>query len=307
MRGGGVRDHRQHLGPVQLIHADPGAGSPPPGLPSPQSLYADWERSHWSPFDIDLSRDREDWQRMDDLHRAVLTFAMASLMVAEERISTQFCGLVLAQDDEEEGSFLASQLVDEVRHMQFYARFQGEVVHDPGLIAAHVERARSLLQEPFREIFDGALVDAHLRLCRNPRDRRAKVAFVTIYHLVLEGTLGVTTSHFLLGFLRTGKLLPGFVEGYTRIAADEGRHIAYGMSFLRRALTEEPALAGVVTDQLRALAPAVDAALAPAGAEQALGLTPGTLRDHGRRTARHRLVLVGAPHADPWESDLGPS
>ena len=27
-------------------------------------------------------------------------------MVAEERISTQFCGLVLAQDDEEEGSYL---------------------------------------------------------------------------------------------------------------------------------------------------------------------------------------------------------
>ncbi len=48
-------------------------------------------------------------------------------MVAEERISTQFCGLVLAQD-EEEGSYLSSQLVDEVRHMQFYKRFQDEVI-----------------------------------------------------------------------------------------------------------------------------------------------------------------------------------
>ena len=59
-----------------------------------------------------------------------------SLMVAEERISTQFCGLVLAQDDEEEGSFLSTQLVDEIRHMQFYARFQNEVVADPAAIGA---------------------------------------------------------------------------------------------------------------------------------------------------------------------------
>ena len=72
-------------------------------------------------------------------------------MVAEERISTQFCGLVLAQDDEEEGSYLSTQLVDEVRHMQFYARFQNEVVADPAAIAAHVARAREVLGEPFQQ------------------------------------------------------------------------------------------------------------------------------------------------------------
>ena len=123
-------------------------------------------------------------------------------MVAEERISTQFCGLVLAQDDEEEGSFLSTQLVDEVRHMQFYARFQNEVIADPAAIGAHVARAREVLGEPFRKIFDEALVDAHDRLRLDPRDREAKVDFVTIYHMVIEGTLGITASHFLLDLLR---------------------------------------------------------------------------------------------------------
>ena len=85
-------------------------------------------------------------------------------MVAEERISTQFVGLVLAQDDEEEGSYLSTQLVDEVRHMQFYARFQDEVIADPETIGAHVERAREVLGEPFKQIFDEALVKAHDRL-----------------------------------------------------------------------------------------------------------------------------------------------
>ena len=158
-------------------------------------------------------------------------------MVAEERISTQFCGLVLAQDDEEEGSYLSTQLVDEVRHMQFYARFQNEVVADPAAIAgARRARAREVLGEPFRKVFDEALVDAHDRLRREPRNREAKVDFVTIYHMVIEGTLGITASHFLLDFLAERGLLPGFVDGYGRIAADEQRHIAYGTEFLQQAV-----------------------------------------------------------------------
>ena len=53
-------------------------------------------------------------------------------MVAEERITTKFSGLVGAHGSEEEATFLATQQVDEARHMQFYARFQDEVVAEPG-------------------------------------------------------------------------------------------------------------------------------------------------------------------------------
>ena len=104
-------------------------------LRSPQGLYEDWERSHWASQDIDLSKDRTDWEGLDQTERELLYWVLSSLMVAEERISTQFCGLMLSQDDEEEGSFLATQLVDENRHMQFYARYQNEVIADPAQIA----------------------------------------------------------------------------------------------------------------------------------------------------------------------------
>jgi ribonucleoside-diphosphate reductase beta chain len=140
-------------------------------------------------------------------------FALSSLMVAEERISTQFVGLVLAQDDEEEGSYLSTQLVDEVRHMQFYARFQDEVIADPAAIAAHVARARDVLGDAFERLFDQALVDAHDRLRLDPTDRLAKVRFVTIYHMVIEGTLGLTASHFILDFLRGREVLPASPRG----------------------------------------------------------------------------------------------
>src|SRR5687767_15498399 len=117
-------------------------------LRSPQQLYEDWERAHWAAQEIDLSRDLEGWSALEARERDLMYWVLSSLMVAEERISTQFCGLVLAQDDEEEGSYLSTQLVDEVRHMQFYARFQNEVVADPSAIAMHVARSRQVLGKP---------------------------------------------------------------------------------------------------------------------------------------------------------------
>jgi ribonucleoside-diphosphate reductase beta chain len=265
----------------------------PATLRSPQQLYQDWEHAHWSAFGIDLGQDVRDWPALTNIQRTLLHFALASLMVAEERISTQFCGLVLAQDDEEEGSFVSTQLVDEVRHMQFYARFQSEVIADPGSIGDHVGRARGLLDAPFREIFDEALVKAHGRLCLEPRNREAKVDFVTIYHLVLEGTLGVTTSHFLLGYLRSHGILPGFARGYALIAADEGRHITYGTQFLRQAVDQDPRMADVVASRINGLMPAVSAALSPAGAEVILGVPDGALLQHGHGALDRRLGLIG--------------
>ena len=269
-------------------------------LKDPEQLYLDWEHAHWASQDVDLSRDPPDWSGLEEEERNLLYFALSSLMVAEERISTQFVGLVLAQDDEEEGSFLSTQLVDEVRHMQFYARFQDEVIADPGTIAAHVARSREVLGEPFRKIFDETLVQAHDRLLADPADRKAKVDFVTIYHMILEGTLGLVTSHFLLDLLRQRELLPGFVDGYSRIAADEQRHIAYGTWFLREAVAADPAMADVVRDQIKALLPSVAEAVSPPseGAFDALGVDDGALAEFGLGALNRRLALIGAPLSD---------
>jgi ribonucleoside-diphosphate reductase beta chain len=264
-------------------------------LKTPQQLYQDWERSHWAAQDVDLTRDPDAWSALGGDERQLLYWVLSSLMVAEERISTQFCGLVLAQDDEEEGSYLSTQLVDEVRHMQFYARFHDEVIADPEAIAAHVSRAREVLGEPFRKLFDQALVEAHDRLRLEPRNREAKVDFVTVYHMVIEGTLGLTASHFLLDFLRERELLPGFADGYSRIAADEQRHIAYGTWFLREAVREDPALGEVVRRRLVDLLPVVAESVSPPseGAWDVLGVEDGALASFGLQTLTRRLKLIG--------------
>ena len=266
-------------------------------LRSPQELYEQWERSHWSAHEVDLTRDRADWAALADRERELLYWVLSSLMVAEERISTQFCGLVLAQDDEEEGSYLSTQLVDEVRHMQFYARYRDEVIADPAEIGEHVARAREVLGSPFRRIFDEALVHAHDRLRRTPADREAKIDFVTTYHMVIEGTLGLTASHFLLDFLGGRDLLPGFVEGYGLIAADEQRHIAYGTEFLRRAVADRPELGEVVSRRIADLLPAVAESVSPPGegAWDLLGVEDGALARFGLDALNRRLRLVGVP------------
>ena len=105
---------------------------------------------------------------MDGGDRELVLLALSSLMVAEERITTKFSGLVGAHGSEEEATFLSTQQVDEARHMQFYARYRDEVIAEPETIAAHVAKAREQVSPAFEAIFDGALVEAHERLVAAP-------------------------------------------------------------------------------------------------------------------------------------------
>ena len=267
-------------------------------LHDPQTLYRHWEDAQWNPFAIDLDADREQWLRMTGEDRGLVHWALSSLMVAEERITTKFAGLVLAHGSEEEATFLATQQVDEARHMQFYARFQDEVIADPAGIADHVARAREQLTPAFATVFDEGLVQAHERLVANPGDPNAKVAFVTTYHLVIESTLGLTAYRFITRYLGREGLLPGFVEGYGRIHHDEQRHIGYGVWYLRDAVAREPALADEVRATLGALLPAVAESLTPPdrdGADwDALGASTQEIREFALSGLTRRLQIIGA-------------
>jgi ribonucleoside-diphosphate reductase beta chain len=267
-------------------------------LNDPQQLYRRWEDSQWSPFAIDLARDAEQWRASDEAARRLVLYALSSLMVAEERITTKFSGLVGAHGTEEEATFLATQQVDEARHMQFYARFQDEAIAEPATIAAHVDRAREHVSDAFRQIFDVALVEAHEALVAAPADLAAKTRFVTMYHLILEATLGLTSFKFITGYLSAQDLLPGFVEGYSRIHDDETRHIAYGVWFLRETVREHPEQADTVRTTLRELLPHVANALELPGdgaASAVLGVSEDELREFALGGLTRRLQIIGVP------------
>jgi ribonucleoside-diphosphate reductase beta chain len=186
--------------------------------------------------------------------------------------------------------------------VQFYARFQDEVIADPAAIATHVARAREQLSPAFATVFDELLVQAHERLVASPADATAKVAFVTTYHLVIEATLGLTAFRFITRYLERERLLPGFLDGYGRIHHDEQRHIGYGVWYLREAVSRDPALADEVRGTLAALLPAVAESLTPPDRDgtdwDALGASAQEIREFALGGLTRRLKITASSSAD---------
>ncbi len=120
---------------------------------------------------------------------------------------------------------------------------------------------------------------------------------MTVYHQILEATLGLTTFEFATRYLEREGLLAGFVAGYRKIHRDEHRHIAYGTWFLRQAVAANPAVGDVVRGTLRELLPAVAEALTPpAGADAStLGASADELRAFALDGLTRRLNIIGVP------------
>ena len=123
---------------------------------------------------------------------------------------------------------------------------------------------------------------------------------MTLYHMVIEGTLGLTAFNFITRYLERLGLLPGFVEGYSKIHHDEQRHIGYGTWFLREAVGREPALADSVRDDAaRRCSPRWPrrsprpTARAPTGRRS--GRAADEIRDFAITGLSRRLNIVGVP------------
>src|SRR3954452_7948788 len=197
-------------------------------LMNPQQLYELWERQQWQSQTIDFTKDKADWAALSDDDKENLAWNLSSFFVGEERVTTQFTGLVAAYESQSEEAFLATQQVDEARHAQHFNRFYEQVVGYDGTFDERLEQARGDLNDAFLVLFDEHLVQACDRLLADRTDREAKVDFVTAYHMIIEGTLALTGQYFITDFLEKRDLLPGFTEGFKKIAQDEHRHVAYG-------------------------------------------------------------------------------
>src|SRR5204863_7553420 len=100
-----------------------------------------------------------------------------------------------------------------------------------------------------------------------------------------------------LDLLRQRDLLPGFVGGYGRIAADEQRHIAYVTQFLQRAVSEDARMADLIRTRIVELLPAVAESVSPPseGAWDVLGVEDGALAAFGLKALNRRLNVIGVP------------
>src|SRR5919106_401912 len=272
-------------------------------LMSPQQLYGLWERQQWQSQTVDLERDKEDWAAFSDEDREQILWGLSSFFVGEERVTTQFSGLVMAYEDEQEEAFLTTQQVDEARHMQFFDRFYREVVQlEQPDIEARLARVRKELNDAFVELFDASLVEAGRRLIADPSDIEAKVDFVTTYHMVIEGTLALTGQHFITEYWERSERLPGFVEGFKKVAHDEHRHVAYGTWYLKQACRDDERLADRMRAKLNELLPVASLVLVPRGADpnedwEMVGYSSSEINEFAFNALNRRLKAIGVPLA----------
>jgi ribonucleoside-diphosphate reductase beta chain len=291
---------------------DPGAREEEDGggkqqLMDPEKLYKLWERQHWQSQEIDFSKDKEDWEGLSEDQQNELIWLLSSNYIGEERVTSEFAGLLVAFSDHQEESFLATQQVDEARHMQFFDRFYAEVVgFDAPDTAGRLKRGREEMNDSFLKLFDEVLVDAKNRLIEKPDDIEAKVDFVTTYHMVIEGTLALTAQNFATKYLEENKLLPGFVEGFDNVARDEHRHVAYGTWFLQQAADKDEKLGKRIQSKLQELLPIAQGVLVPTGQDpedfQILDYGSQEITEFAFKSLNRRLKAIGVS-LSPDEGD----
>ncbi len=265
-------------------------------LHDPQELYELWERQHWSAHAIDLTRDREEWEAMALGLRERLAWHMAAFFVGEERVTAELAPLLGAAGSPSEAAFVATQLADEARHAQHFDRFYQHVAGQDGGFAARLASARADLGGPFVALLDTRLAEAASRLAGSPRDLEAKVDFVVLYHMIIEGTLAIAGQRVLLEFLDQRGLLANWREGLRLIARDEHRHVAYGAWVLHQHAAD-PALRRRIGDQVAELQPLAARVLVPPGARpeyfRPLGRSGAEMQAEALESLRRRMLAIG--------------
>jgi ribonucleoside-diphosphate reductase beta chain len=264
-------------------------------------LYALWERQQWAVQDIDFTQDRIDWhERIPPEERYQRMYGLSAFFCGEQRVAAELGPMMRAVPDEDMRVFLCTQIADEARHVAFFDRFYAEVgVLEADSLNGRLAETSEHLNPEFGVLFDELLHDRVDRLAREPEDLETLVEAITIYHMVAEGMLALTGQHFIIDYNERAGTLPGFVRGFTLVARDEHRHVAFGARFLRDMVRREPRFADTIQRTLVEVGPAADGVLRPkwfeGGDDEPLlfGVSVAETRAFALQALTRRLKAIG--------------
>lgn len=265
--------------------------------PTYADLYRRWEEQHWLATALDFGRDRLDWLALGDERRVYLRWALTQFFQGEESVTVSLAPFVDAAPDPEHQLFLATQLVDEARHAVLFRRFFDEAIGlQAGSLAASLEAIKPDVTPGFAMLFFDVLERATERL-RSDRSLDALVRGVTVYHLLVEGTVALAGQRHILDWLRREGVFPAFRDGFTNVTRDESRHVQFGVLFLRDAIAIAPASAAAIKETVLASIPAVLATLEPPDGNdayyEAFGFTRESVSTWALDSLRRKLRAVG--------------
>jgi ribonucleoside-diphosphate reductase beta chain len=235
--------------------------------PSYEKLFMRWQRQHWSTEDFDFTEDARQWADPDlisDEERKFMLFGFSQFFLGEERVTVELLPFALGAPSHEAQVFLTTQISDEAKHMVFFDRFYREVL---GMKAADIgemlDTQRVNVNKDWETLFDGILHDCAERLRKDPTDFAALVRGITVYMVVIEGTLALTGARFIIRSLKEREWLPGFTAGFTAVNRDESRHVGFGIKFLADAIKADPANARIVEATLQECLPVASLVFVP--------------------------------------------
>ena len=265
-----------------------------------RQLYELWERQHWATQEIDFAQDRVDWhERIDAEERYARMYGLSSFFIGEQRVAAELGPMMRAAPDEDMRLFLCTQIADEARHVAFFDRFYSEVgVLESDNLQDRLAETSQHLNDNFGVLFDSMLRARVDRLAAEPEDLETLVEAVTIYHMVVEGMLALTGQHFIIDYNERVGTLPGFVRGFTLIARDEHRHVAFGARFLRDMAARDARFATAIQRTLVEVGPIADGVLRPPWAPEdedteIFGATIRQTREFAVRALQRRLKVIG--------------
>ena len=123
---------------------------------------------------------------------------------------------------------------------------------------------------------------------------------MTLYHMVIEGMLALTGQHFITDFNEREGTLPGFVAGFTQVARDEHRHVAFGARFLRDMTRRDARYGEAIQRTLGEVLPVAEGVLRPkwlpddfADDEPLFGATMNETRAFAAQALSRRLKVIG--------------
>jgi len=234
-------------------------------LPTYRELYYRWERQQWRAQEIDFSEDRLQWVNMSQDERNMRLYGLSAFFQGEACVTDTLAPYVLAMPDEEMRIFITTQLVDEARHTVFFARFFKEVLGvDKEKLEDALAVARGYMNANLKYILIDALSEVAERIRQAPGNLAHLVEGITLYHVIVEGTMALAGQRGILELYRMNNLFPAFRGGFTAVARDESRHVVFGVKFLREMIQQDASNARIVHDAVQKYAPIAIDAISPA-------------------------------------------
>ena len=267
-----------------------------------EDLYHRWEQGNWSAYDLDFSQDRKGWEALTDIQRRSAMWIYSMFYYGEDRVADTLAPYVTAAPTEEQSYFLATQQVDEVRHSIFFHRFFKEVIGVGGdSVQQTLSSTLPQLNWGYRGVFDR--LDRMAEELRKDRSLPKYAQAITLYHLIVEGSLAQPGQHFIEDFFASEDTMPGFSAGMENVSRDEQRHIGFGVKVLSELLDERAPGAeenrAAVIELLRETLPYGPAVFTPPNMDreytECFGFTLEDIFAFGLKLIRQRWRTIGFP------------